>query len=168
MQYIYLLVLHLSLLLFTLNAQAVNERVATTPLILPDGQTVTIETEIIPFNERDHNIEHCGPVICSINQSFFFGSDNLLPKEEIKKITVRYQDRNIELDSSGMFDPLAVNEATYVLKPLHDNIYKLTGKFSDGAGSYCAQWLFSDTASIRTIIGNFNTFDGYTTICSIK
>ena len=134
---------------------------------LEDNITITATTEI--FHWKEHELDTCrtteGKKICLIDNKIFFGTDGLeLPKYELKELLIVLDGVTIPLETSGMYNP-NVHHAD--LRKLQFKIvksdpgYLLTGFFSDGIGTYIAQWLILKKNAIRIKISNKeNDIDG--------
>jgi hypothetical protein len=112
-----------------------------------------------PFNPDGHEIQKCKIIewegICLIDGRPVFGADMDLPKTVVDKAIVQVGARTIPLDTTCMFNP-------WFRKPSNDQFeinlieggFAVRGFFSDGAGSYVAEWRIIDGASVRTILTN--------------
>jgi hypothetical protein len=119
-----------------------------------------------PFNAKDHEIEKCKinewEGICLIDGRPVFGADIQLPKTVLDKAIVQVGAWTIPLETTCMFDP-------WFRKPSNDQFeinlieggFTVRGFFSDGAGSYVAEWRIIDGGSVRTILTNDETIFVY-------
>ncbi|WP_370052317.1 hypothetical protein [Neptunomonas sp.] len=125
-----------------------------------DGFAVNMSTQ--PFVAEDHEITFCGEYVCLIDQQLPFGNDGKLPKKLVSVLVVQFGDRAVELNTDGMFDPF--DESSELLSRLSidaywGDFYKVTGRFSDGAASYIAQWVVSSYGSSRVFLGSAELLD---------
>jgi hypothetical protein len=154
--------IHLMLVVFAFIVCA-GQAVANQPvaLVLPSGVRVVIIE--MPFDRATFKISGCegGDHGCIINGHVPFGSDNEIPKTFTKSITATYQDKSYSLDVSDMFNawgtrPLEVKGAVRYFggKCRDAKNCELRGIFSDGAGSYVAEWQIIHGVPFRTILTN--------------
>ena len=90
----------------------------------------------------------------SINGRPIFGTDGDLPKYTLSRATLKIGTNTYNLEVDNMYEPWfgdRPNDELYKLKYDGTEI-RLTGLFSDGAGSYGAEWLIVGKSSIRTIL----------------
>ena len=125
-----------------------------------DGFAVNMSTQ--PFVADDHKIKFCGDYVCLIDHHLPFGVDGKLPKMAVSALTVQFGDRAVELNTDSMFDPF--DESSELLSRLSidaywGDFYKVTGRFSDGAASYIAQWVVSSYGSYRVFLGSAELLD---------
>ena len=125
-----------------------------------DGFAVNMSTQ--PFVAEDHKIKFCGDYVCLIDHHLPFGVDGKLPKMAVSALTVQFGDRAVELNTDSMFDPF--DESPELLSRLSidaywGDFYKVTGRFSDGAASYIAQWVVSSYGSSRVFLGSAELLD---------
>jgi len=117
----------------------------------------SIKVYVEIFKPEEHKLKSCGDYTCLINDSPFFGSDGKIPSEKITKIVFSHSGCKINLDVSAMYDP-NINNGNIKNRIKVDHywgeFYKVTGRFSDGAGTYIAQWIVTKGASIRTHISD--------------
>lgn len=116
-------------------------------------QLTFVESDFVEKN----NVTDCGDgYICLINNIPFWGTDGKLPKTHLTKASVNINNNTIELDTTGMYNPLLSesNKANYSATHYFDDAWKIRGRFSDGAGSYYAEWLVNKTGSIRILLGD--------------
>jgi hypothetical protein len=125
--------------------------------------SVRIEIHETSFDRTAFTIVGCngGDGGCLINGKAPFGTDGEIPKTYVKSINVLYKDRRYSLDVSNMYDawgkrPLEVKGAVrYFGGKCHDvKNCEFRGIFSDGSGSYVAEWKIIAGLSFRTILTN--------------
>lgn len=112
------------------------------------------------FKESEHKIEICDSeskwkYICKIDGKPWFGSDQGMekPKDQLTKLTLKIENRLIDLDVTGMFNAGYLSKLQFSFRK-EGGTYKLYAFFSDGAGTYTAHWLIIDGSSIREVISN--------------
>lgn len=117
------------------------------------AQLTFVESDLV----KNNKVTDCGDgYICLINNMPFWGSDGKVPKTSLSKAYVTINNNTIVLDTTGMFNPLISdsNKSQYTITHYFDDAWKVRGKFSDGSGSYFAEWLINKTGSIRVLIGD--------------
>ena len=112
------------------------------------------------FKDLEHKIEVCDSefdwkFICKIDGKPWFGADMGMekPKDQLTKLTLKIENRFIELEVSGMFNAGYLSKHQFSFRK-EGSFYKLYAFFSDGAGSYTAHWLIVDGSSIREVLSN--------------
>lgn len=122
-----------------------------------------IKVYVEKFTPEKHTIVRHGDYTCLIDGHPFFGSDGKIPSEKISKILFSAKDFTTELDASAMFDP-NINSDNIKMKidAVHywGQLYKVTGRFSDGAGTYIAEWIVTKGGSLRTHISDIESLYG--------
>lgn len=107
------------------------------------------------FNPKIHNIESKENFVISIDNCPLFGSDGEIPKYKLVKAILKIDNKTYNLQVDNMYNPwIGENLNDEFFKIIHDgrNYHILKGLFSDGAGSYAAEWLIEWNSSIRDII----------------
>jgi hypothetical protein len=146
----------LSLTLFATVAMATDK---TARFTLPSGVKVMIVEA--PFQKAAFKIEGCSDKdsMCRINDDLPYGLAFGLPKTYVKSITVSYKGQSYLLDASDMYDawgkrPLEYpNSIRYFGGQCIDNKNcQFRGLFSDGASSFCAEWVVAGGISKRTVL----------------
>lgn len=131
--------------------------------VLPSGVRVQIVER--PFAEGHFKMSGCLKVnqACLINGHVPFGSDLDLPKTYVKRITASYQGHSYSLDASDMYDawgrrPLEFKGGIrYFGGGCADpKSCGFRGIFSDGAGTYVAEWRVVNGVSVRTVLTDSN------------
>jgi hypothetical protein len=126
---------------------------------LPSGVQVRIVEAT--FDASRFKIEGCVPggAVCRINGRVPFGVAVGLPRTYVKHITVTFRGQSYMLDSSDMYD-------AWGSRPLeHKGVVRyfggrceeaglchLRGIFSDGVGSFVAEWRVVNGTAIRTVL----------------
>ena len=112
-------------------------------------------------------IKGCGETDpeCLINDTIPSGSDFGLPKSYVKSITASFGGRTYELDASNMYNawggrPLEAGGTRFFGGKCETSektdICHLRGIFSDGAGSFVAEWVVVNGKSTRTVLTSSN------------
>ena len=83
------------------------------------------------------------------------GADGGMPETILKQAVVEFDGQHVPLDTSCMFNPWFAepNGPGFGVRSTGNEL-RLRGWFSDGAGSYVAEWLVVPDASVRTILTN--------------
>lgn len=126
---------------------------------VPLGDGVSLQLTVAPFEARKHKITKCQILdwsgVCLIDGKPVFGTDWELPKNQLVKATVKIGANTVNLDVSCMYN-------TWFSKPYPQAFtlekveggYLIRGNFSDGAGSYEAEWFIIQNSSVRTRLVN--------------
>ena len=83
-----------------------------------------------------------------------FGTDGTIPKFTLTKATLTVGRNKYDLQVDNMYNPWfgdGVYDKLFKIR-IDGTEIRLTGLFSDGAGSYGAEWLIVGKSSIRTIL----------------
>jgi hypothetical protein len=126
---------------------------------LPSGIAVTIEES--PFDKERFRVEGCvkegGP--CRINGRVPFGRTSLLPRTHVSRIAISFHGRTYQLDSSDMYDAWGTRplehrgKVRYLGGDCSDATNcRIRGLFSDGAGTFVAEWQIVDGVARRTVL----------------
>lgn len=130
---------------------------------LPSGANVKI-TEA-RFQRTLFKISGCteGSTICRINGRPPFGTAFDLPKTYVKSISVSYQGQSYSLDVSDMYNawgerPLEYKGTVRYFggKCSNTKNCQFRGLFSDGAGSFVAEWKIVNGLPVRTVLSDSN------------
>lgn len=133
---------------------------AQSELHFDDG--IILRVEIDEFNYLDHYYDTCSPnetpYICRIDGEEWFGMDRgmELPKYQLKSLIFIDEDDTIFLDVSRMYNPTfydGISNKHFLLEK-SDDILEIFGWFSDGAGTYCAKWIISNSVAHRILLSN--------------
>ena len=144
----------ISLLLLLVNS-CYAEKITVTEIKYDND--IQLRFEETPFDKQGNIITECGEnTICLINNQPLWGSDGKIPETSLKSLTIIIQGKSIPLDTSCMFDPLVSSEkkTAYSVSHYFADSWKVRGRFSDGAGTYYAEWLVTKQASVRTLLGD--------------
>lgn len=132
---------------------------AASMFTLPSG--VRVEIVESPFQKSKFEVFGCGDSssACRINGHVPYGVAFGLPKTYVKAITVSYQGHSYSLDSSDMYDawgerPLKVKDVIRYFGGKCSDVKncEFRGVFSDGAGTFVAEWLIVDGMPIRDVL----------------
>jgi hypothetical protein len=127
------------------------------------GDGISLTGTIETFDKSKHKFDTCDSgldwkYICLIDDNIWFGSDKELttPRNQLTKLTIKIQGKEIQLDVTGMFNPNYKNELKVGQFDIDrtEEEYLLSGMFSDGAGSYIANWIIIKNKSQRIKISN--------------
>lgn len=126
---------------------------------------VELTGRVMDFDTLQHSIQRCRSdhgwdFICTIDGRPFFGLDagNDLPRNEFVFLYLTLDGQRVDLDVSGMFNPCWDGVIAQGMFDWHfiEKGYLLRGYFSDGAGSYIAEWTITVGSSMRTQIERFS------------
>lgn len=154
MQYFFKICLGLVLLLCASPGFAEHKKV----VVLKQGITLTMVMTAV--DARKHSIQRCGKEsVCLIDGKPVFGSDGQMPKWKLQSMVLNLKGKKIPLDVSGMYEPWNYYQgkhygdwSSFSITHSWADVWIVRGRFSDGAGSYQAQWLVSYGKSIRTLL----------------
>ena len=107
------------------------------------------------FNPEINKLEIKNGFVLGINDSPLFGSDGEIPKYKLIKATLKIKDKSYNLQVDNMYNPWTgdnLNIDFFNIIHNGENHHLFKGIFSDGAGTYAAQWLIEWNSSIRDII----------------
>jgi hypothetical protein len=129
----------------------------TENVTIPLGERISLSMNITAFEASTHKITKCKILdwegICLIDGKPVFGTDWDLPKNQLSRALLRIDGNYIDLDVSCMFNPWFGKPKSDVFSiEKVEGGYVLKGSFSDGAGSYEAEWLVIQNTSVRTKI----------------
>ncbi len=125
---------------------------------LPSGVTVKLVER--PIAEGHFKYTGCvnHSVYCIIDDQLAFGWVGTLPSAYLKSITVLYQSKSYAFDVRGMFDawghrPLQRGKTRYFGGGCSDsNTCQFRGLFSDGIGTFVAEWTIVGGVAQRTVL----------------
>ncbi|MGX7666679.1 hypothetical protein [Flavobacterium pedocola] len=143
-------ILSLILLFFTLSSWSQKD---SAKIILDENCSLEIFREV--FNPKQHNIEYNNNFVISIDNTPLFGTDGEIPKFKLSKAILKIGKKTYNLQIDNMYNPWfgdGINEKFFKIIHSGDNYHILKAQFSDGAGSYAAEWLIEWNSSIRGII----------------
>jgi hypothetical protein len=131
----------------------------TATFTLPSGVSVTI-TEA-PFDQGGFKVYGCTETssVCLINGRIPFGTSSGVPKTYVKSIKISYHGQSYLLDASDMYNAWGTRPLKYkgVIRYFGGTCTdrktcRFRGLFSDGAGSFVAEWLIVDGVERRTVL----------------
>ncbi len=136
------------------------------PVTLDLNSGVKLHMKMERFTPKEHEIKYCKPAfpadnwrgICLIDKKPVFGTDWEMPMFILKEAYVEIKRKKIPLDASCMYNPW-FTQFPDVKKFSVENTeggFLINGVFSDGAGTYEAQWLNIEGASVRTKLRYLN------------
>lgn len=126
---------------------------------LPSGVTVKI-TEAL-FEKGVFKVSGCTDTSpgCVINGHVPMGVAFGLPKTYVRQLSISYQGRSYPLDASDMYDAWGKRplERKGVVRYFGGRCFdqkncQFRGLFSDGAGSFVAEWRIVDGMPVRTVL----------------
>ncbi len=112
-----------------------------------------------PFAESKLKYSESSP--CLVDGQIPFGTDCGIPSTYVKSLTVVVNGKSLKLDTSQMFNAwgtrhLTMHEGKLVRyfggSCLDKDICVFRGLFSDGAGTFVAEWRVFQGATTRTVI----------------
>ncbi len=136
---------------FADNSKSIKSDSYTIPL----GNGISMKMTVAHFDAKKHKIKKCQLFdwldVCLIDGKPVFGTDWELPKSQLIKAGVKMGSQTINLEVSGMFNPFLgkPDQQNFTIETVEGG-YLVRGNFSDGAGSYEAEWLIIENISIRT------------------
>ena len=161
MRYYLIIVLFLSQTAFADQASTfiIPSKTHVSTFTLPSGVQIKIVEK--PFSKSLFKISSCGDYrpACRINGRAAFGAVDEIPKTFVSMISVLYQGHSYLLDSSGMYN--AWGRRTFETKGgaryfggwcYNANYCQFRGLFSDGGGSFAAEWQVVNGVSTRTVL----------------
>ena len=120
------------------------------------GEGMSLHMTVAPFEPKKHKITKCQIIdwsgICLIDGKPVFGTDWGLPRNQLVQAELRTGAKAINLDISCMYNVTATPQ-DFTLQKVEGG-YLIRGHFSDGAGSYEAEWLIIQNSSVRTRLAN--------------
>ena len=113
-----------------------------------------------PFDPSQHKIEMCtgSDFPCKIDGIFPYGTAFALPSVQLTELIVTINNHSISLNTSGMYDAWGNREIEneghkYLsVKQIEKDTYSVKGIFSDGAGTFVAEWKITNNKSQRILI----------------
>jgi len=122
-------------------------------IILDESSSLEIHREI--FNPKKHLIEYKDNFVISIDNSPLFGTDGGIPKYKLSKAILRIENKQYNLQVDNMYNPWFgdnLNQEFFEIIHHGENYHILKSIFSDGAGTYAAEWIIEWNSSIRAIL----------------
>jgi hypothetical protein len=120
------------------------------------NDSINLNLEKSDFKLMNEKIGYYKSFPVTINDKIIFGTDRDLPKSKLKKAILNIGGKIIRLEIDGMYNPWFGNEINKNLIKfvIENDFLKLKILFSDGAGSYLAEWIIFKNSSTRTILSN--------------
>ena len=118
------------------------------------GENISLQMTSTPFSEKQHKITKCKindwSGVCLIDEKLIFGTDWDMPRNQLTRAEVKIGKIVVSLDVSCMYNPWfsKPKPEDFKVKKIEGG-YTVTGHFSDGAGSYDAEWLIIQNRSVR-------------------
>jgi hypothetical protein len=141
-----------------LSPAGCDTRPAGTPFEVPLGSGATLHLTAAPFDSAAHTLSrYPGAGVYAIDGRPFFGSDASIPETVLTSAEFEAGGTRTPLDVRGMFNPWHEAPAPHDFQVESYGIeggWLVRGLFSDGAGSYAAEWLVVGDGSLRTVLTN--------------
>lgn len=119
------------------------------------NSSVFIKAREIKFIKKNHQLTKCKKnMYCLIDQKKIWGTDYLIPETQLISAVFYKENTKIELDTSGMYNPLITENSFTIFSYPKDPYYLIIGSFSDGVSSYKAVWFIENHHSTRLMIGS--------------
>ena len=146
---------YLTILFLVFNLTNCLSQTITTTFNVNDSIKLTLtRSDFIPDkNQIELNEEN---VVIGINGRPVFGSDGETPKFVLTNAILKLNNTSYNLQTDDMYNPWFGSlpiERAFIIKTNGPYFY-LRSYFSDGAGTYAAEWLFQGKSCIRTILTN--------------
>jgi hypothetical protein len=117
---------------------------------------MSLHMTVAPFKPEKHKITKCQIIdwsgICLIDGKPVFGTDWRLPRNQFVKADIKIGSKTVNLDVSCMYN-VTPTPQDFTLEKVEGG-YRIRGRFSDGAGSYKAEWFVIQNSSVRTRLAN--------------
>ncbi|AWV97222.1 hypothetical protein [Arcticibacterium luteifluviistationis] len=131
-------------------------QIDTVTVSLNDSSKVILERTL--WDSGSQKVEsYEGRFPYAIDGEIIYGTDGDLPSSKLTSVKLFIGKESYELETKGMFNPWFLdyfNGEHFILKPYGIKGFKLLAYFSDGAGTYGAEWKILEKSSIRTILTN--------------
>ena len=149
-------VLLIILILSALPAIAGDQKSNPNSYTISLGESMSLRMTVVPFEPKKHKITECQIIdwsgICLIDGKPVFGTDWGLPRNQLVQAELRIGSKTIHLDVSCMYN-VTPTPQDFTLEKVEGGIL-IRGQFSDGAGSYEAEWFVIENSSVRTRLAN--------------
>ena len=123
--------------------------------IISINDTISLKLERTKFEPKGSKLDYYkNNFLYSINGRPIFGTDGDIPKYILKAATLKVGMTNYNLQINDMYNPWfgeKPNEQFFTFEKEGPEM-RLRGYFSDGAGSYGAEWLIVGLISVRTVL----------------
>lgn len=106
------------------------------------------------FSPQKHSIEFLNNIDLLIDNQVVFGTDGEIPKYYLKSAEIKIKGQVIKLETQSIYNPWFGNRPNQnFYRIIQDGTHlKVKGLFSDGAGTFGAEWLIIGSSSVRTIL----------------
>ena len=145
--------LALLLLLFSTNSWSQNQTVS-----IKLNTNCTLILERSNFNKANHKFEYYKDnILIAIDGVPLFGTDGEMPKYKLEKATLKVGSKSYRLQTDYMYNPWfgdGPNKELYKIIIHGKDYIIIQGRFSDGAGTYGAEYLIRGNSCFRTILSN--------------
>ena len=145
----------LFILILSLNIEPCQAGEKT--IVLNDSISLFLKEDSINSKEYFKNYKKIILIdyIRFIDDKPVYGIDDKPPDTILSELTLMINKKEISLNVSYMYDPIlhliGKNQINLIII---NNLIKMDIIFSDGAGTYAAQWLIFDHESTRTILSS--------------
>jgi len=121
------------------------------------NDSIQIDLYRIKFDSSGKKLEYLGEnFLIAINNQLVFGIDGDLPIYKLSKAILTIGKNKFNLNVENMYNPWIG------YKPFENSLgcivdrsnIKIRALFSDGAGTYCVEWMVIGKSSVRTILTN--------------
>ena len=123
-------------------------------LIITDS--IKIELVQIPFDSSKHDIIYGKHgLVYLIDNNLVYGTDAILPHNQLTGAMLTIKDKVYHLNTEGMFDPnLEIIDLETISVTQNYSGYVVRMLLSVGAGFYGVEWIIISDKSYRTILTN--------------
>ena len=153
MRIVAMTVLLIILILSALPAVAGEQKLIYTISL---GEGMSLRMTVVPFEPKKHKITKCQIIdwygICLIDGKPVFGADWDLPRNQLVQAVLKIGTNTINLDVSCMYN-VTPTPQDFTLEKVEGG-HLIRGQFSDGTGSYEAEWFVIQNSSVRTRLAN--------------
>ena len=145
---------------YTYKPQVVNDSVESIKIEkgLAKGYNINLKCQV--FHESKHALKFENHELCLIDNKIFWGTDGDMPMEEIKSLTVQFNNQIVPIapgEFKDLFNPLSPSDSGRFINLLAKMDKK--GEYfvivlfgSDGAGSYSVAWIFKNGKYLRRVV----------------
>jgi len=149
-------VLLIFLILSAFPAIAGEQKSISNSYTISLGEGMSLRITVVPFESKKHKITKCQIIdwsgICLIDGKPVFGADWGLPRNQLVQAELRIGVKTINPDVSCMYN-VTPTPQDFTLEKVEGG-YLIRGHFSDGAGSYEAEWFVIQNSSVQTRLAN--------------
>jgi hypothetical protein len=121
------------------------------------NDSIQIDLYRVKFDSSGKKLEYLsGDYLIAVNNQLVFGIDGDLPMYKLSKAILAIGKNKYNLNVENMYNPWVG------YKPFENSLecivdrsnIKIRALFSDGAGTYCVEWMVKGNSSARTILTN--------------